>query len=366
MTRGEILERLASSDPSDRAHLFDEANRVRRGVVGEEVHLRGLVEYSSYCERHCAYCGLRKANRALPRYRMSTDEIVRAAIAAEALRCGTLVLQSGDDYRVPADDIARTVTAVRKATTLAVTMSVGERPLDDYRIFRDAGAERCLLKFETSDPVLYRAIKPSHGASLSDRIRLLEKVRRLGFEIGSGIMVGLAGQTMASIADDVSLFAELDLDMVAIGPYIPHPDTPLGAIALQTETPEAIVGRQATTLAVVALARLVCPETNIPSTSALATVDANGYAAGLAAGANVLMPNLTPTAYRMRYSIYPSRSLDPEFDPVRAVEAALSTSGRPIGCGPGGRRHRSAKTHLTDVHGTNQAGVGQRRAGLSP
>ncbi|MFH1841781.1 MAG: [FeFe] hydrogenase H-cluster radical SAM maturase HydE, partial [bacterium] len=217
-------------------------------------------------------------------------------------------------------------------------LSVGERPVADLRYWRDCGADRYLLRFETSDPVLLRTLKPGQRSDSSGRLSLLRVLRRLGYEIGSGIMVGLPGQTFRSISRDIVLFTTLDLDMIGVGTYIPHPSTPLGRgvrgrIRISADQ---VPNTNLTTLKVVALARLACPEANIPATTALATIDLDGYEKGLMVGANVIMPNLTPLAYRRLYEIYPS--------PVRIggglpqrITGVLADVGRWPARGPGGR-----------------------------
>ncbi len=354
MTHTEILHWLREEDPTRLAELWRAADATRRAHVGDAVHLRGLVEISNHCGRQCAYCGLHAANRSLPRYRMGPDEILRAAHQAAALGYGTVVLQAGEDYGLVAGSIAEIVRRLKAETPLAVTLSLGERSEAELALWRQAGADRYLLRFETSDRELFNVIHPGRRGRPCDRIPLLRHLKELGYETGSGIMVGLPGQTYESVARDLCLFRELDLDMIGIGPYIPHPDTPLGSGRLRPKgvNGEQVPATEALVYKAVALARLVRPDANIPSTSALATINkAHGRELGLQRGANVLMPNLTPLKYRRLYQIYPAKAcLDETGDACNGcLRARIAALGRTIGTGAGGRRG--------DAIGCEEAGV---------
>jgi biotin synthase len=344
MRKSEILEWLRETDAGALGELYEVADRVRRASVGDEVHLRGLIEISNICARQCGYCGLRVGHTALERYRMTEGEIVGAALTAHALGFGTVVLQAGESSQaIPAAWIAGLVEAIKGRTPLAVTLSLGERSPEDLRLWRSAGADRYLLRFETSDPELFRLIHPPQRAVPSDRIALLRVLRRLGYEAGSGVMVGIPGQTYDSLADDLLLFRELDLDMIGIGPYLPHPATPLGTGAWRREIAAAdqVPNAEEMVYKVVALARLLRPDANIPSTTALATMNTrNGRELGLQRGANVVMPNLTPVRYRKLYEIYPDKACIAESpdDCDGCLRARIRAIGRIPGRGAGGRR----------------------------
>ena len=229
LTKAEILGWLRESDPQRLDELWRRADETRRQHVGDAIHLRGLVEISNHCARQCAYCGLRAGNENLVRYRMLPDEIIESAQQAVKFGYGTVVLQAGEDYGLSTEWLAKVVRRIKKATPLAVTLSLGERPDQDLAAWRKAGADRYLLRFETTDRNLFDAIHPPLGNNQCDRIAILQRLREFGFEVGSGIMVGIPGQTYASVANDIELFRELDLDMIGIGPFIPHPQTPLGS-----------------------------------------------------------------------------------------------------------------------------------------
>lgn len=332
MDAGERLQRLCrQADRTDLVHflsgaeaggdeaLFAFADRVRREHVGDAIHLRGIVEFSSFCRNDCLYCGLRRSNRGLRRLRMPVEEIVAQCRRAEALGFRTIVLQSGEDPFYGREAIVDLVGRVKGETGLAVTLAVGERSEEDYRAFFTAGADRYLLKHETSDRKLYESLDP--GLSLERRIDCLRTLKRIGFQTGSGIMVGLPGQTLESIADDILLFRDLDIDMIGCGPFIPHPATPLA---------EEPAGSEELAYRVVALARVVTRDTHIPATTALAvTAGDAGRANALCRGANVVMPNITPQPWRRAYEIYPHKGRTEVFDP--ALLERLRRTARELG-----------------------------------
>jgi biotin synthase len=345
LTLKDILAWLHEDNPERLKTLWVWANETRHANVGDMIHLRGLVEISSRCSRQCAYCGLRAGNHSLTRYRMSPDEILVSARQAVAYGYGTVVLQAGEDFGLSSEWVTEVVRQIKFQTPLAVTLSLGERTEAELEAWRNAGADRYLLRFETSDPGLFEQIHPSRNQHAAGRIPLLRHLKQLGYEVGSGIMVGLPGQTYESIARDIALFRELDLDMIGIGPFIPHPQTPLGTGELK---PVAAPGLQApnTELMVykaVALTRLVRPDANIPSTTALTTINKrNGRELGLQRGANVLMPNLTPVKYRKLYEIYPAKTCIEETGTAcnGCLRSRINAIGRHIARGPGGRKRR--------------------------
>ena len=270
-------------NPERLAELWQRADATRRRHVGDAVHLRGLVEISNHCARQCAYCGLRAGNENLVRYRMLADEIIESAQQAVNFGYGTVVLQGGEDYGISTEWLAKIVRQIKKETPLAVTLSLGERPDKDLAAWRKAGADRYLLRFETTDRNLFDEIHPPLGHHAGDRIAILRRLREFGFEVGSGIMVGIPGQTYASVANDIALFRGLDLDMIGIGPFIPHPQTPLGSgfNSFPAVNGEQVPNNELMVYKVVALTRLVRPDANIPATTALATIDHEAFFAAL-------------------------------------------------------------------------------------
>jgi len=397
MQRSEILRWLRETDERRLESLWARADAVRREHVGDAVHLRGLIEISNHCVRRCAYCGLRAENTRLQRYRMTADEVLECARQALELGYGTVVLQAGEDPALTVDRVADLVRRIKAETGLAVTLSLGEQDEATLRAWRDAGADRYLLRFETSNRTLLDRIHPSLPRRRSDRVALLRVLGDLGYEVGSGVMVGIPGQSYDDLASDIELFRELDLDMIGVGPWLPHPDTPLGAGIEQAGREPGGSGRaggderacvrrlscgevvgngrdsraQATshgkaegrqvpntelmTYRVVALARLVCPRANIPSTTALATLNRDsGRELGLQRGANVVMPNLTPPKYRRLYEIYPAKACLYEepgrfhADLVRRIRALGRTVGTGAGLSPNWQLRMNVKGARAD------------------
>ena len=363
LTQDDLLELLRERRPARLQDLYARADAVRQEHVGDAVHLRGLIEFSSHCARQCMYCGLRQGNRALTRYRMPREEILDCAREAERLGYGTVVMQAGEDDQLTAEWIAEIVRWIKRETALAVTLSLGERQHDEFQLWRSAGADRYLLRFETSDEDLFRVIHPQRSPGGPSRLTLLRQLKSLGYEAGGGVMVGIPGQSFESLAEDILAFRALNLDMIGIGPYIAHAATPLGTGALrpaigaleQVESSEEMVYKM------IALTRIVCPTANIPSTTALATINrTDGRKLGLKAGANVVMPNLTPTKYRRLYEIYPDKACIEESatDCNQCLRGQIHSLGRFAGQGQGGRgaiesfqgAMRDASSRLVQLH----------------
>jgi len=340
MNRKEILKWLREERPQRLDELWARADEVRHRNVGNAIHLRGLIECSNHCRRHCAYCGIRADNERVERYRLTPDELISSALLARQLGYGTVVIQGGEDPGIEAEELAAVIRRIKVETPLAVTLGLGEREEAELALWRKAGADRYLLRFETSDRLLYDRLHPSLPHQRSDRIALLKQLRELGYEIGGGVMISLPGQTYETLADDLELFRALELDMIGVGPYLPHPATPLGQ---NEEAFRATEGRQTPNseqmaYKVLALARIVCPLVNLPSTTAIATVNpTDGYRLGLTRGANVVMPNLTPMQYREKYEIYPNKA--GVFQSTQEKHAGLTemirSIGRTVGTGRG-------------------------------
>lgn len=329
---------LAEEDPAALAPLFAEADALRMRHVGDAVWLRGLVELSNHCRRRCAYCGIAVGASRVPRYRLDRDGFLDCARRAHGLGYGTLVVQAGEDPGLDVEGLAEWIRSVKTNWGLAITLSLGERDLDELALWRAAGADRYFLRMETADAALYDHLHPD-GSSWADRLALLVEARRMGYEIGSGIMVGLPGQDLDDLHHAVELFAELQLDMIGVGPYIPHPDSSLQRRI--EDFPPASEPARATelqTLTVLALARMARPTANLPSTTALARVaPGTGRSGALGAGANVIMPNLTPAPYRRAYDIYPGKGSTEatDIETHRQLLASLAALGRFPGQGRG-------------------------------
>lgn len=331
LAEAELAALLADDGATD--ELAAAADRVRRAFVSDEVHLRGLIEFSSYCRQNCLYCGLRRDNKNAQRYRLSPEEIVALAEKAKAAGYPTVVMQSGEDAWFTAERLAAIVRDVKRLG-LTVTLSVGERTTDEYRVLREAGADRFLLRIETTDRALYERLDP--GMSHEDRIRCLADLKRLGYEVGTGCLVGLPGQTAEMLARDVLFFRSIDADMVGIGPLVPNGETPLG-----DERP----GDMRLVRRMVAAIRLLLPEANIPATTAMETLSPGARELMLRSGANVMMPNVTEGEARQKYALYPGKACvadTPEH--CRAcMEGRIRAMGRTVGKGPGGRMRKDRK-----------------------
>lgn len=293
MNKEELIDILSNNTKND--WLFEEADRLRRENVGDEVHLRGLIEFSNICKRQCKYCGLRSPNKTVERYRLSTNEILSSAQNAVKLGYRTIVLQSGEDDYFDTDKMCEIIHKI-KELDVALTLSIGEKTYEEYKAFKKAGADRYLLRIETTDKNLYSNMHP--GVEIETRFGCLYNLKKLGYETGTGCLVGLPNQTIESLADDILFFKELNADMIGVGPFIPHEQTPLK---------DADKGDFWLALKVMALTRLVLPDINIPATTAMETIIPNGRIIALQSGANVVMPNVTSMEYRAKYEIYPGK-----------------------------------------------------------
>ncbi len=342
MDRSEILNWLREDDPARLEALWERADFVRRVYVRDTVFLRALVELSNYCRRMCHYCGLRAANTDVNRYRLSFDEAMQCVRQVTSMGLGTVVLQAGEDPGLTIEFIDELVRAIKSETGMAVTLSLGERSETELAAWREAGADRYLLRFETSNSKLFNRIHPPHPAVGINRLALLDTLRRLDYEVGSGVMVGIPGQSFDDLVDDIELFRTLDLDMIGVGPFLPHPQTPL-ATAPFGDVRDQVHATPDMTYKVIALTRIVCPYTNIPSTTALALLDpVHGRELGLRRGANIVMPNFTPALFRALYEIYPQKAQvqDEAEISLHRLERRILSMGRTIGVGRGDSPHR--------------------------
>ncbi len=267
-------------------------------VHGRKVLLRGLLEYTNYCVSNCLYCGIRRENRKVERYRIEENRLLEVVQAGFARGLRTFVIQGGEDPCYPVERICRLVEAIKQKTRgeAAVTLSCGMRSREEYTDMVQAGADRYLIRFETSDPKLHACLRD--GKTLNDRLQALEDTRAAGFQTGSGFMLGLPGETPEIRLENILLCQRLELDMVGIGPFIPHPDTPLKHVT-QHPIEDSVRG--------VALLRLALPQTHIPATTAAGTLQPDGREQMIAAGANVLMPNITPVDFKKDYLLYPGK-----------------------------------------------------------
>ena len=292
LTKSEIIELLNS----DGKELYKYSDRVRQENVGDGVHLRGLIEFSNICKCSCKYCGLRSPNNRADRYRLEPDDIIKYAQNGVELGYKTVVLQSGEDNYYDTDKLCHIISEIKK-NDIAITLSIGERTREEYQAFKDAGADRYLLRIETTDKELYKFLHPH--MDFNNRVRCLKDIKDIGYEVGTGCLVGLPNQTIDSLADDILFFKSLGADMVGIGPFIPHPETPLKGELNPKNFDMA--------LKVMAITRLILPDINIPATTAMETINPMGRIIALQSGANVVMPNILDREYKVKYEIYPNK-----------------------------------------------------------
>lgn len=327
-SKNEVIEILKDNSQND--WLFSLADKIRKENVGDEVHLRGLIEFSNICKRACKYCGLRCENKDIDRYRIEPDDIIFYAQKAVDMGYKTIVLQSGEDEYYSRELLCKIIKGI-KTLDVALTLSIGERCFDDYKAFKDCGADRYLIRIETTDKELYKKMHPH--MSFENRVKCLKDLGKLGYEVGTGCLVGLPGQTIESLANDILFFKEINADMVGIGPFIAHPHTPLK---------DCLNGDFTLALKVMALTRILLKNINIPATTAMETLNPNGRIIALQSGANVVMPNVTTTEYRAKYEIYPNKICINE-NPSQCyncVSGKIRSIGRSVSTGYGFRNNK--------------------------
>ena len=279
--------------------LRDTAVRTAREQFGRGIYIRGLIELSSHCHRDCLYCGLRRSNLTAERYRLTQEEVLACCEEGYHLGFHTFVLQAGEDVAHTDEWLEELICQIRHlCPDAAITLSLGERSETSYRRLRQAGADRYLLRHEAANADLYASLHP-HGRGQQHRLECLKALQHLGYQVGMGMMIGVKGQTLEHLVEDLALMAQMRPEMAGIGPFIPHPATPLG---------NEPAGNLNLTLATIAITRLILPQALIPATTALATLSPSGRSEGILSGANVVMPNLSPTNVRSKYAIYENKA----------------------------------------------------------
>jgi biotin synthase len=300
--KADIEYALSLNDPAQMAELFAFADEIRQKHVGNGILLRGIVEFSNRCDNSCKYCGLNKTNAALTRYTLTDKEILACIEQVADSGIGTVVLQSGERADIDANWLAGLIREIKARFDIAITLSVGERSFDDYALWKKAGADRYLLKIETTNRQLYQKLHPQ--MSFDNRLKCSKDLGMLGYQNGSGNIIGLPGQTISDIADDVLFFTGQRFDMIGIGPFIPHPATALS---------DCPPGNVEMVLKTIAVTRIVTKDAHLPATTAIGSLNGNDHRpAALKAGANVLMPNFTPQPWRQLYEIYPGKRCSTE------------------------------------------------------
>lgn len=292
----ELLAVIKNSENDE--FLFECADKVRREAYGTDVYIRGLIEFTNYCKNNCYYCGIRRDNKSINRYRLSVDEILECCNEGYELGFRTFVLQGGEDSFYTDDILCNIISKIRKKySDCAITLSLGERTAESYKRLYDSGADRYLLRHETATEKHYGRLHPPE-MSFDKRIECLNNLKKIGFQTGAGFMVGSPFQTNENLVSDLLFIKSLKPEMVGIGPFIPHSETPF------KNYPQGLLRD---TLVMVALTRLILPNALIPSTTALGTIHPKGRELGLKAGANVVMPNLSPVRFRKLYALYDNK-----------------------------------------------------------
>ena len=323
----ELLYILDNIDEDSKQYLIKKSNEARNRTYGNKVYLRGIIEFTNYCKRNCMYCGIRSENSNAQRYRLSFDEIMECVDIGDKLGYKTYVLQGGEDNYFTDEKMIEIISKIKeKYPNNAITLSIGERSYESYQKLFNAGADRYLIRHETATKSLYEKLHPN--SSFENRRKCLSDLKKIGYQIGSGFMVGLPDQKNEDLVNDLIYIKELNPHMCGIGPFIPHKDTPL-----KNENP----GTLQKTIILIALLRLLIPEALIPSTTSLGTIDPMGRELGLKAGGNVVMPNLSPTAVREKYALYDGKICtgDEAAECRVCIEARINKAGFEVEIGRG-------------------------------
>lgn len=298
LTREEWITLLEGRSPDAAEYLFQKARKWQQKYYGNKIYTRGLIEFTNYCRNDCKYCGIRKSNRNAQRYRLTEAQIMECCKTGYDLGFRTFVLQGGEDGSFTQEKMEELIRKIKKNyPDCALTLSIGERSYESYLGFFRAGADRYLLRHETADKEHYRKLHPPE-LSLENRKKCLYSLKEIGFQTGTGFMVGSPGQTSVQLAEDMMFIRELEPHMAGIGPFVPHHDTPFAGEA---------AGALELTLFLIGLLRVMLPKLLLPATTALGTIDPKGREKGILAGANVVMPNLSPTSVRKKYELYDNK-----------------------------------------------------------
>lgn len=330
---------LLQLEGDDRKTLLQRAAAVKEEAVGNIVYLRGLIEFSNRCAKNCSYCGIRYDNKSVRRYSVSDQEIIDAAKYAHEQKFGSIVLQSGEivteSFTTRVENLLKEIKKVSN-NALGITISCGEQSEETYHKWYNAGGHRYLLRIESSDPVLYAKIHPNdNNHSYERRIKCLESLKRIGYQVGTGVMIGLPFQTFEHLAQDLLFLKAFDIDMCGMGPYIEHPDTPLYEYK---DKLWPLQKRFEVTQNMIAILRIMMPDINIAATTALQAIDKLGREKVIRTGANILMPNITPGIYRNDYKLYDNKPCTDENadDCTRCIEVRVKLADNEVGYGEWG------------------------------
>ena len=344
----EDLVTLLSAGKTESKLIFEKGQQVKSEFVGRKVYFRGLIEYSNYCSKNCYYCGIRAGNSRYVRYEMSQDEVLEAARFAYDNNYASIVIQSGErsseKFVTTIEELLRKIKQLSNSE-LHITLSLGEQSASTYQRWLEAGAHRYLLRIEVSNPELYRKLHPDDPHhDYQKRLNALKSLRSTGFQVGTGVMIGLPFQTISDLADDLIFFKDFDIDMAGMGPYIEHEDTPLYQYKNDLMP---LVDRFTLSLKMVAILRIMMKDINIAATTAMQTIDPQGREKALMVGANVIMPNLTPVKYRQDYLLYENKPcIDEEAEECKScLETRIFLAGDTIGYGEwGDSKHYRKRT----------------------
>lgn len=327
----ELIALITDATPESDEYLFEQARKAREAVYGKAVYMRGLIEFTNYCKNDCYYCGIRRSAKGAERYRLSEEQILDCCEAGYGLGFRTFVLQGGEDGYYTDERILSIVSGIKeKYPDCAVTLSIGERERASYEAFFEAGADRYLLRHETADDAHYRLLHPPE-LSPAHRKQCLRDLKEIGYQVGCGFMVGSPGQRPEHLAEDLQFIHELKPHMVGIGPFVPHHDTPFA---------KEVQGGLELTLRLLAIIRLMEPHVLLPATTALGTIDPRGREKGILAGANVVMPNLSPQDVRKKYMLYDNKICtgDEAAECVKCLERRIASTGYELVCDRGDYR----------------------------
>lgn len=324
LTKEELVFILDNIDEYSKSYLFQLALKTLDKTYGKRLFVRGLLEFTNYCKNNCMYCGIRRDNRNVERYRLSQDEIIMSLDEGYRLGYKTFVLQGGEDPYFTDEILVNLISKIKnRYSNVALTLSIGERSFESYEKFYIAGVDRFLLRHEVATPSIYENLHP--GTSFQNRVSCLKNLKKIGYQSGAGFIVGLPGETNEVLAENLQFLKQLEPAMVGIGPFIPHPDTPLS---------DKTVGSVDKTIILLAFIRLLLPDVLLPATTALNTLCANGLERGLQAGANVVMLNLSPIYVREKYEIYKDKD-SRDIHELKTVEKKASIVGFRVDMGRG-------------------------------
>lgn len=341
LTRKDLIELLKIEDQDQLNELYKKAYSIKEHYIGKVSHYRGLIEFSNYCIKDCYYCGIRKSNKLSDRFSMNKDEILKMAKWAYENEYGSITLQSGertDEEFI--EFVTDVISSIKKLSNgeLGMTLCMGEQEEEVYKKWLDAGGHRYLLRIETTNKQLYEKIHPKDKLhSFEKRVQCLKNLRKLGYQVGTGVMIGIPGQTIEDLADDIIFFKDMDIDMIGMGPYVVHKNTPIGKAAIEqgfdsdfSKNYRFLLG-----LKMIAVTRIFLKDVNIAATTALQALDPLGREKGIKAGANILMPIITLEDYREKYQLYDNKPcIDDNADKCRkCLTGRVMSVGETVGFG---------------------------------